>query len=384
MKTTVFTLISGLLFMLSSGCVNNQLQMQFKGERTALICGGREFGFKEALQEQLRRHPSMETDDILKLCYQGAYGAEHVLKNISDAEKNFYAEFNSAVPNASEPLYEIISPDFIRINLRAWKNANLPPEWLFNMFSSAEKLSDGNEVFQKYLSIAAEVLPEDKSKDLIERGSLPDLSLHHSDSFSSAEKPSYRVVNIRFITTVAVLKKAAELPEKAVKVIAIDGRAASGKTSLSKLLEKVFKCGVIHMDDFFLPVDLRSAERYSEPGGNVHYERFIEEVLPRIGAAETFYYRKFDCSKMMLGEKVQVRNTPWRIVEGAYSMHPKFGNYADLTVFYDVHPAEQMRRIILRNGEQRAKMFKERWIPLEEAYIRSFDPACRADLVIGR
>ena len=32
------------------------------------------------------------------------------------------------------------------------------------------------------------------------------------------------------------------------------------------------------MDDFFLPMELRTAERLEEPGGNVHYERFSAEV----------------------------------------------------------------------------------------------------------
>ena len=78
-----------------------------------------------------------------------------------------------------------------------------------------------------------------------------------------------------------------------VIVIAIDGRCASGKTTLAKALqteglpekvatEKTFlkkqNVGVIHMDDFFLPRELRTKERLSEAGGNVDYERFAEEA----------------------------------------------------------------------------------------------------------
>ena len=61
-------------------------------------------------------------------------------------------------------------------------------------------------------------------------------------------------------------------------IIAIDGRAASGKSTLAQQLGELLDADVIHMDDFFLPPSLRTKERLSEPGGNVHYERFAEEV----------------------------------------------------------------------------------------------------------
>ena len=72
----------------------------------------------------------------------------------------------------------------------------------------------------------------------------------------------------------------------------------------------------------------------------------------------------------------------WTIVEGAYSTHPKFGKYADLTVFYDISPEEQMRRIYERNGAKAAKTFQNKWIPLEENYIRSFNIKGKADLIL--
>ena len=65
-------------------------------------------------------------------------------------------------------------------------------------------------------------------------------------------------------------------------VIAIDGRAASGKTTLSLALGDILGAGVVHMDDFFLPGELRTKERLSEAGGNLHRERFSDEVVSHI------------------------------------------------------------------------------------------------------
>ena len=49
-------------------------------------------------------------------------------------------------------------------------------------------------------------------------------------------------------------------------VIAIEGGSASGKTTLGSLLEALYDCTVLHMDDFFLPPSLRKKERFETPG----------------------------------------------------------------------------------------------------------------------
>lgn len=165
-------------------------------------------------------------------------------------------------------------------------------------------------------------------------------------------------------------------------ILAIDGRSASGKTTLALHLAELLPASVIHMDDFFLPPELRTEERYARPGGNVHQERFVREVLPFLRKKDAFSYRRFDCRTMAYGEDIAVGCTPFRIIEGAYSLHPDFGRYADLTVFVSVSPEAQMERIIKRNGDTMAQRFREKWIPLEEAYFSAFSVVQTADLVI--
>ena len=129
---------------------------------------------------------------------------------------------------------------------------------------------------------------------------------------------------------------------------------------------------VVHMDDFFLPGELRTPERLAAPGGNVHAERFAEEVLPYLRRGEAFRYRRFDCHRMDYNGWVEIPTVPVIIVEGAYSQYPQFGHYADLTVFCDIAPEEQKRRITARNGEEHWMVFREQWIPLEEKYLAEY------------
>lgn len=373
-----------LLFCLAVGsiCHAGTYTMEFCGKRTRLFRDGREVTFADCIKEQQKRYDKGEVRDLIKQAYQGAYGAGHATVDLKRAWGYFSREFSS-VQGENIPLVEIISPDYCRINLAAWKKEGLPPEWLFNMFTaSSEIFPDSEELFKKYLALITESFPDRKAgmeKFLTQyRGG----AVHHSATYRHAYRPAYRIVSTRFLTILQVLKAAAKLPAKQVYVIAIDGKAASGKTTLSKQLAAVLKAEVIHMDDFFLPRQLRTAERFAEPGGNVHYERFKAEVLPNLRKNKDFSYRKFDCSKMELGGLCHIKAARWRIVEGAYSLHPIFGNYADLKIFFDIDPAEQMKRIKFRNGEKMAKIFAARWIPLEENYIKKLNIQSQADLIL--
>ncbi|MBQ8566967.1 MAG: ECF transporter S component [Clostridia bacterium] len=162
-------------------------------------------------------------------------------------------------------------------------------------------------------------------------------------------------------------------------ILAIDGRSGSGKTTLSQLLKAVYKCNVIHMDDFFLRPEQRTKERYNEAGGNVDRERFLSEVLIPLSRGESFTYRPFDCAKMDFGDPVSVIPTELTVIEGAYSTHPDLFSYYNIKVFLDVTKEEQEARIFKR-GEEKSKAFFEKWIPLEEKYIKELSVMERCDI----
>lgn len=151
-------------------------------------------------------------------------------------------------------------------------------------------------------------------------------------------------------------------------IVAIDGPCGSGKTTLAEALANELNCPVIHMDQFFLRPEQRTPERLAEPGGNVDRERFLLEVLPPLKGGKDFTYRPFSCRTMSLSDPVPVQASPVTIVEGSYSCHPDLRDAYDLRLFLTVDPAEQLRRLAMRDGEGYLPVFKEKWIPMEELY----------------
>ena len=171
------------------------------------------------------------------------------------------------------------------------------------------------------------------------------------------------------------------LDEKAHLLIAIDGSCAAGKTTLAAAIAAEYDCNVIHMDEFFLRPEQRTLQRLEEPGGNVDYERFGEEVLIPLGAGEGFAYRPFDCKRMAIAEPVEIPVKHLNIIEGSYSHHPYFGDPYDLRVYLLVDPQVRTERLRCRPEHLRERYFRE-WIPMEQRYFEAFQIEEKADLVL--
>lgn len=165
-------------------------------------------------------------------------------------------------------------------------------------------------------------------------------------------------------------------------VIAMDGNSAAGKTTLAHSLAQQLHCDVIHMDDFFLPPALRTPQRLAEPGGNVHYERFLTEVLLPLRRGEPISYGVFDCGVMEVTHRRALTPGAVTIVEGAYSLHPSLAAYYDLKIFLRTTPDAQAERILRRNGAERQAVFLSKWIPLEQRYFDAFHIPDQCDLVL--
>lgn len=163
-------------------------------------------------------------------------------------------------------------------------------------------------------------------------------------------------------------------------IVAIDGRCASGKTTLAKEIKNIIGQSentgskscliVIHMDDFFLRPEQRTHDRLQIPGENIDHERFLNEVLIPLKEKQSFFYRPFSCRTQSFDEPVFVQGGQSVLIEGSYSCHPNLRGYYDMRIFLSTDKKTQTERITARNGAA-SEMFFNKWIPLEELYFSS-------------
>ena len=161
--------------------------------------------FEEALRKQLKNHPSIELQDIIKMCYQATFGAEHLLLDLEKARAFFEEEFE-ATEASDEPVYEELNEEIVRVNFGAWKKAGLPKEELFAAFvKSTQGVGGTDEALLNCLGRAERVLEEagfdmeawaEAKAAYIEAGMNP---VHHSQGYRDAESPAYRVVKREYL-----------------------------------------------------------------------------------------------------------------------------------------------------------------------------------------
>ena len=337
--------------------------------------------------------PLWQIQDVYKLLYQNEFGSEHMLGSFEETYKYLENEYSS-IEVREEASFVPIGSGLVRLNLHSAKTKGWPMRVINRLFHMVALGSSGSlDSFQQKLTIVralcqSEMLPFattewDSFITEQEHNSFP--AMRHSATYRESYQPAYRLACEGDMYLLPFLIKLEDLYlQLGKKCLAIDGRSTAGKTSLAARLAGVYDAAVVHMDDFFLPRSMRTKDRLDEPGGNVHYERFLEEVAPSLTKEIVFNYHRFDHQLMDLGEVIVVPNKKLTIVEGAYAMRPELRQYYDLTLFLDIAPEEQLQRLKLRCGENspRLAMFQQLWIPLEEKYISAYDLTRQCDLVL--
>ena len=168
-------------------------------------------------------------------------------------------------------------------------------------------------------------------------------------------------------------------------VIAIDGMAASGKTTLAAALCAEFsESAVVHMDDFTIPFEDRVPGYFDAQLSNADIARFDREVLTPLEAGRDAVYRPYRCHPVpgFLAPVRVAADTRLIIVEGAYCLHPALAERYDLRVLSLIDPALQRSRILRRNGEAQLERFLSAWIPMENRHIQARGLRGRCDVVL--
>ena len=351
---------------------------------------------REVLNFHLKKYPKMQLQDMVKLIYQSEFGGGHMIADQAESLERIKKEYAGGGWE-NDSLVDPAGLGMCRISLKVLSQG-LSADTLNSMFvHSAEEIHGSVKGLEQGL-----VLLNDMCRRRELPFSLEELqsyceayrekgypAVSHSQAYREAYHPSYRIAAAGygkylpvFIAIDRLLKQKEEEGSFSPIIISIDGMSGSGKTSLAKLLAGIYPCNVFHMDDFFLQPFQRTKERFEEPGGNVDYERFKEEILDHLGDEGGLEYRVYNCSQQKLDKKVRVPFQKMNIIEGSYSNHPFFGNPYDLMVFLEIDSKEQEKRIRERNGDFLLRRFLTEWIPLENAYFEACKIKEKASLVL--
>ena len=373
----------------------------------------RQKSIQEILTLHGQRYPLMEPADYGKLLYQNEFGPEHMISSPESVQEWLEREWAEAAHSAS------VNPITPQASMEPMEQTS-QEEVSCDTAYHADHIEDiGNHLYRFHLasgydlSIAAPLLARlffltaqqhqgtaeglvEKLGLLQEHGQQPGFpplepwlteymqagcpALHHSETFRQAYAPHYRILRDEYAIYFPVIDQVERCLSQAEHVtIAIDGPCGGGKSSLAALLAELFPSRVLHLDDYYLPLQRRSPGWEETPCGNMDLERFLREALLPAARGEAIVCQPYSCQQGQLLETRMLPSAPLTIVEGSYSHHPLFAQHYDLKIFLRCSHEEQLARL-QRREDSRLDAYLQRWIPLEEAYYRAFDIEFRCDM----
>lgn len=348
---------------------------------------------QDILIRHAKKYPLMRPRDAIKLLYQNEFGGGHIISDQTESLvriKNEHAGLNYTPETFP---VENIGNGLCRYKLQAIPDSLAALSALNRAFTAgANNIRGDSETFSEKLTLITKLADEglmsfstDEAKQYLDEYISSGMPMErHSEEYRLAYSPAYRVIPLKYVPCLSLMTNIDELLDSKKRlIIGIDGPCGSGKTSLANVLMEIYSCPVISMDDFFLPPELRTRERLDEPGGNIHYERFLDEAVPYIKSGSSFSYRIFDCGSLDYAGTKEIPAYPVTICEGSYSMHPLFGGLYDYKVFVKCDPYEQHARLLNRGGAALYERFKNEWIPMESRYFETFGIEGSCDFIFN-
>ena len=174
---------------------------------------------------------------------------------------------------------------------------------------------------------------------------------------------------------VALLENSRPIELGRPRIVAIDGRSGSGKTSLARrLVDSVPGAALVETDDI---------SWYTSRFGWDHTLRV--EVLEPLHAGRGVQYRLPDSVEHgEMGHLTVPQGASWVFVEGVGSARRSLSDLLDSTVWIQSDAVEADRRGIVRNGgDERAAAAWADWMTEEQPFLSADRPWERATVIVA-
>jgi uridine kinase len=152
------------------------------------------------------------------------------------------------------------------------------------------------------------------------------------------------------------------------RLVAIDGPAGSGKTTLAGAVAELTGAQVVHMDDLM--------DGWDGMAGTGPQLLSIVEPLAR---GEAGSYRHYDWHEARFDRTVEVPPAPWLVIEGVGAGNPAIADLVTVLVWVEADDDVRLRRGLERDGSAMEGHWRA-WMRDEIGFFAAHRTAERADV----
>ncbi len=159
-------------------------------------------------------------------------------------------------------------------------------------------------------------------------------------------------------------------------IIAIDGPAGAGKTTLAEHLSVAlslrYKTTTIHMDSLY-------------HGWSTPFDHHLKDALVKAATSHkkaiAYSLPQFNWSRNEFGEEQAVRPSELLILEGVGASQSIIRPYLAASIWIEVEPKKGLERVLLRDGQAISNEMAK-WLELQEQHFSEEESEKSADFLL--
>lgn len=159
-------------------------------------------------------------------------------------------------------------------------------------------------------------------------------------------------------------------------IIAIDGPAGAGKTTLANHLHYALGASmpshVIHMDDLY--------HGWKTPFDQ-HFTDALRNAVEAHTSQQEMMLARFDWNTNTYLAPEYLSPKPLLILEGVASMHSVIGDEISAAIWLEIAPEIGLHRVLARDGAGITDEMQH-WLQLQEQHFQVEEPKNRADFIL--